>query len=143
MLGVALAAATLAGCPLFPADFPTNQRVDSLPVAPNSDAVVRSIGLDEGMHATFDDLAKAERVSQSHVSRMLRLTLLSPDLIESILEGRQPESMRLEELMRGFSDEWATRRDIHVGRAPQASRAGGSPPSGSGLSRAGPLREVS
>jgi hypothetical protein len=53
VLGVALAAATLAGCPLFPASFPTNQRVDGLPVASNSDAVVRSIGLDEGVHADF------------------------------------------------------------------------------------------
>jgi hypothetical protein len=53
VLGVALAAATLAGCPLFPASFPTNQRVDGLPVAADSDAIVRSIGLDEGVHADF------------------------------------------------------------------------------------------
>ena len=53
MPGVALAAATVAGCPLFPASFPTNQRVDGLPVASNSDAIVRSIGLDEGVHADF------------------------------------------------------------------------------------------
>jgi hypothetical protein len=53
VLGVALAAASLAGCPLFPASFPTNQRVDSLPVASSSDAIVRSIGLDEGVHADF------------------------------------------------------------------------------------------
>ena len=53
MLGVALTAATLAGCPLFPADFTTNQRVDQLPVAANSDAIVRSIGLDDGVHADF------------------------------------------------------------------------------------------
>ena len=53
MLGVALTAAALAGCPLFPADFTTNQRVDALPVASSSDAIVRSIGLDEGVHADF------------------------------------------------------------------------------------------
>ena len=53
MHGVALTAAALAGCPLFPADFTTNQRVDQLPVASNSDAIVRSIGLDEGVHADF------------------------------------------------------------------------------------------
>ena len=43
--------------------------------------------LDAGAYGTFDELAKAERVSQSHVSRMLRLTLLSPDLIEAIRGG--------------------------------------------------------
>ena len=53
MLGVALAAATLAGCPLFPSGFTTNERVDQLPVAASSDAIVRSIGLDEGVHADF------------------------------------------------------------------------------------------
>jgi hypothetical protein len=53
VLPVALAAATLAGCPLFPADFTTNQRVDHLPVAASSDAIVRSIGLDDNVHADF------------------------------------------------------------------------------------------
>ena len=37
-------AATIAGCPLFPRSFSTNQRVDDLPVAPDSDAIVASIG---------------------------------------------------------------------------------------------------
>jgi hypothetical protein len=39
VLPVALTAAALAGCPLFPADFTTNQRIDHLPVAPSSDAL--------------------------------------------------------------------------------------------------------
>jgi hypothetical protein len=53
VLPVALTAAALAGCPLFPADFTTNQRVDHLPVASSSDAIVRSIGLDDHVHADF------------------------------------------------------------------------------------------
>jgi hypothetical protein len=40
-------------CPVFPKSNPWNQRVDRLPVAANSDAVVRSIGLDETLHADF------------------------------------------------------------------------------------------
>jgi hypothetical protein len=40
-------------CPLFPPSFTTNQRVDALPVAADSDAIVRSIGLDDAMHADF------------------------------------------------------------------------------------------
>src|SRR5918998_5767981 len=50
---LAAAAATVAGCPLFPADFSTNQRVDALPVAPDSEAIVRSIGLDDPVHPDF------------------------------------------------------------------------------------------
>jgi hypothetical protein len=54
MLPVAVATtAALAGCPLFGADFPTNQRADALPVAADSPAIVRSIGLDDGFHADF------------------------------------------------------------------------------------------
>jgi hypothetical protein len=40
-------------CPVFPASNPWNQRVDRLPVAANSDAIIRSIGPDETMHADF------------------------------------------------------------------------------------------
>jgi hypothetical protein len=66
--------------------------------------------LDEGAYATFDELAKAEGVSQSHVSRMLRLTLLAPDIVEAILDGRQPEGMRLEDLVEGVPLEWKGQR---------------------------------
>jgi hypothetical protein len=52
MLGVA-AAAAVAGCPLFGPTFTTNQRVDQLPVAPDSAAIVRSIGLDDRFRADF------------------------------------------------------------------------------------------
>jgi hypothetical protein len=45
--------AGVAGCRLLPRDFPTNQRVDRLPVLASSDAIVRSIGLDEGLHPDF------------------------------------------------------------------------------------------
>ena len=52
MLGVAVTAA-IAGCPLFGPSFTTNERVDHLPVAANSGAIVRSIGLGDAMHADF------------------------------------------------------------------------------------------
>ncbi|HEY7692368.1 MAG TPA: hypothetical protein VH816_08505 [Gaiellaceae bacterium] len=61
LLGGALAATAgssaprphLAGCPLFPADNPWNRRVDSLPVAANSNAIIASIGAGTGLHADF------------------------------------------------------------------------------------------
>lgn len=43
----------IAGCPVFPADNPWNQRVDRLPVAANSSAIVDSIGADTGLHPDF------------------------------------------------------------------------------------------
>jgi len=40
-------------CPVFPASSPWNQRVDKLPVAPNSARVVAAIGVDDNVHADF------------------------------------------------------------------------------------------
>jgi hypothetical protein len=51
--GLAIGAAVLAGCPVFPADNHWNMRVDRLPVHPRSDAIVRSIGAGDNMHADF------------------------------------------------------------------------------------------
>src|SRR4051794_34358899 len=48
-----LAVAAIAGCPIFPADNPWNQRVDRLPVHKHSAAIVRSIGVDGSVHPDF------------------------------------------------------------------------------------------
>jgi hypothetical protein len=53
MLAALALAPTVAGCPVFPADNVWNQRVDRLPVARNSAALIRSIGLDAHFHADF------------------------------------------------------------------------------------------
>ena len=44
------------------------------------------------------------------MSRVLRLTLLAPDIVEAILDGRQPDGMRLEDLLDGFPMEWEGQR---------------------------------
>jgi hypothetical protein len=44
--------------------------------------------LDEGRYASLAELADAEPISRSYVCRVLRLTLLAPDIIERILDGR-------------------------------------------------------
>jgi hypothetical protein len=53
VLAALLAVPVLAGCPVFPADNAWNRRVDRLPVARDSAALIRSIGLDAGVHADF------------------------------------------------------------------------------------------
>ena len=56
-----------------------------------------------GVHATLEDLARAEGVHATYVSRVLRLTLLAPDIVEAILDGRQPAELQLDDLLDGFS----------------------------------------
>ena len=63
--------------------------------------------LDDGVHATLEDLARAKGVAPSYVSRVLRLTLLAPEIVEAILDGRQPPELQLDDLLAGFPLEWA------------------------------------
>ena len=51
-------------------------------------------------------IAATEKINASYVSRVLRLTLLAPEIVEAILDGRQPTEMTLAMLMRPFSVEW-------------------------------------
>ena len=62
--------------------------------------------LDEGVHATLEDLARAKSVHATYISRVLRLTLLAPEIVEAILDGRQPAELQLDDLLRGFPLEW-------------------------------------
>ena len=62
--------------------------------------------LEAGEHGTVRELAKAEKVNETYISRALRLTLLAPDTVEAILYGRQPEGMTLPGLREGVAVEW-------------------------------------
>jgi hypothetical protein len=62
--------------------------------------------LESGDYATARDLAKAEAINESYLGRVLRLTLLSPSVIEAILEGRQPNTLELDDLLKQFPIEW-------------------------------------
>jgi len=54
----------------------------------------------------LSQLAKAEKINPSYLCRVLRLTLLAPDVVEAILDGRQPEECTLPGLMEGVEVEW-------------------------------------
>ena len=62
--------------------------------------------LKSGDYATVRDLAKAEAINESYLGRVLRLALLSPTLIEAILEGGQPATLELDDLLKQFPVEW-------------------------------------
>jgi hypothetical protein len=66
--------------------------------------------LDEGRFASARELAEAERVGHSYVGRILRLTLLAPDIVEHILDGRR--APQLADLMQPFQVEWARQREL-------------------------------
>jgi len=66
--------------------------------------------LEAGRYATIREIARAERINPSYVSRVLRLTLLAPATVEAILDGRPSVGMTLAEAMKVFPVEWSSQR---------------------------------
>jgi hypothetical protein len=66
--------------------------------------------LDEGVYATVSEIGDAESISKSYVSRILRLALLAPDVVEAILAGRTDQGMMLEQLERPLPATWDEQR---------------------------------
>ncbi len=66
--------------------------------------------LEGGKVESIAALAKAEKVTRSYVCRLLRLTLLAPDLVEAALNGRQPIGLDLERLKGALPLDWAEQR---------------------------------
>jgi hypothetical protein len=95
---------------------PDGTNVTTAPVRRHIDnAMVKAIArafrwremLENGTYATIAEIANAEKINETYVGRVLRLTLLSPDIVEVILGGRQPaEETSLAVLMRPFSVGW-------------------------------------
>ena len=62
--------------------------------------------LETGVYNTVEEIAAVEKINTSYVSRVLRLTLLAPDIIKTILDGRQPDGLTLAKLIKPFPVEW-------------------------------------
>jgi len=67
--------------------------------------------LENGTYGCLDEIAKAEKIGPSFVSRVIRLALLAPDIVEAILAGKQPATLTLKDLMQPFPLEWARQRE--------------------------------
>ena len=66
--------------------------------------------LDRGVYASVTEIAEAEKISKSYVSRILRLALLAPDLVEAILGGWADKRVMLERLERPLPLGWEEQR---------------------------------
>jgi hypothetical protein len=66
--------------------------------------------LDYEVYSSVTEVAKAEGISRSYISRILRLTLLAPDIVEAILAGRTDQALMLENLERPLPAGWEEQR---------------------------------
>jgi hypothetical protein len=64
--------------------------------------------LDDGTYATMVELAKAERINESYVTRLVRLNLLAPDIVEAALDGRT--QLTVQDLTESLSPIWTEQR---------------------------------
>jgi hypothetical protein len=65
--------------------------------------------LGDGRYASVSEIARTEKLDRTYVGDVLRLTLLAPEIVEAIVEGRQPVEMMLPGLMKPFPVEWEGR----------------------------------
>jgi hypothetical protein len=83
------------------------------------DAIVKALArafrwqklIESRASTSIEEVAAAEQISASYVGRVLRLTLLAPDIVEAILDGLQPSELAFARLMRPFPADWHQQRD--------------------------------
>ena len=68
--------------------------------------------LDDGRYRSISDMAAAEQLDRGYLGRLLLLTLLAPDLVQAIMDGRQPVGVTLPMLMEPFPVDWLEQRRL-------------------------------
>jgi hypothetical protein len=66
--------------------------------------------IESGQAKSITDVAEQEGVTDAYVCRLLPLTCLAPDIVEAVLDGRQPRGLRLAEVLRNGPLAWDEQR---------------------------------
>ena len=74
--------------------------------------------LDEGRYATVTEMAAGEKLDRGYLGKILMLTLLAPDIVEAIMDGRQSAELGVHVLREGFPVEWEEQRGMMVTSEP-------------------------
>ncbi len=67
--------------------------------------------LENGKASSINELAEIEKINASYISRILRLTFLAPDIVTAILNGRQPRTLQLADMLEDVPVEWQRQRE--------------------------------
>ena len=76
--------------------------------------------LDEGRYASITEMAGAERIERGYLGSLIRLTLLAPDIVSAILDGRQPDGLTCTVLAGGVTVGWDAQRNTFGANSPGA-----------------------
>ena len=69
-------------------------------------------GLCDGTYHDTDEIARHFKLNDAHVRRLLRFGYLAPDIVEAIVEGRQPRALTVRRLLKGIPCAWADQRKV-------------------------------
>lgn len=95
---------------VLPVDRSTPRQTDDTLVKALARAFRWKRMLDTGEFSTIADLAQRERIAAPFLTRTMRLAQLAPDLVEAILDGRQPRGLTLEALREPLPSDWSEQR---------------------------------
>ena len=70
--------------------------------------------LDTGEFSTVSELAHKEGISTTYLARILRLTLLAPDIVERVLDGRHKTELLKAAVQADFPSEWEAQRALSL-----------------------------
>jgi len=104
------------------ASAPARPRIDGTLVKALARAFRWKRMLETGEFTTISELARREGIAPSYLTRVLRLTLLAPDIVEAILDGRQGPEVTLARLLEPFSVEWMKQGHEFIGHASSTRR---------------------
>lgn len=90
----------------LPADMPIRRQTDDALVKALARAFRWKRMLDSGAFTTINDLALHERMAPSYMTRVLRLTLLAPEIVEAILDGRHGAEVTLARVLEPLPLNW-------------------------------------
>ena len=93
-----------------PADAPVPRKTDNTLIKALARGFRWKRMLDAGRFATMAELGEHEKIATSYLTRVLRLTLLAPDIVDAILDGRQGPEVTLSNLLDPFPLDWDEQR---------------------------------
>jgi len=93
-----------------PADAPVQRRTDNTLIKALARAFRWKRMLEAGRFATMAEIGEHEKIATSYLTRILRLTLLAPDVVDAILDGRQGPEITLANLLDPFPLDWEEQR---------------------------------
>jgi hypothetical protein len=70
--------------------------------------------LESGEYATITEIAEAEQIDHGYVGRILRLTLLAPEIVEQVVAGKHPPALSVASLRHAFPLDWAEQKRLWV-----------------------------